>query len=71
MISLSIGTGVQYLLFMYVIGWWYSTNCGLKKAFVCRKPMDSTDIITPAPTVVVDSYCPSGYFEASEYKFSS
>ena len=42
--------------------YWYSSNCGEKKGFVCKKSPGSDQPVTPAPTPQVPGGCPTGYY---------
>ncbi len=49
---------------------WYSTNCGHKKGFVCKKSPGSDSPIPILPTEEVPGYCPQGYFGVGKRVFT-
>ena len=57
---------LYYYFASLIVGWWYSSNCGLNRAFACRKEMGSdTPITVPTPEPLL-SFCPDGYFNVGK-----
>ena len=49
--------------------YWYSTNCGHDKGFVCKKAPGSDQPVTVPPTAQVPGFCPKGFFGIGKAAF--
>ena len=43
-------------------GSWYNDNCGIRRGFVCQKPVGGTVPPHLSTTVAVPGFCPTDFF---------